>query len=261
MSLANTLPDPAVPTTSAPSGAVTAIRWGLAGAICAGGGWAGVLTVLIFGFPFGVISTELTDHTILISLLLGGFSSIAGLIAGAVAGLLRGGSERDTVAATFGAIGVLMGVIGGGLSVPAVVALSEWLHPIVSSSIPWALAGLIAGLIGYDWSQWEQPSVPFAGENEGVEIAPSRRIEWLLRQPERELRDWPLFRVLPVLIVTAFVLVGGAVLAPSNAALALAGVGTLGLATALVMQVQERRLRALEARLRELERRFRGTPD
>lgn len=251
------------PTKLARRGARVALRWALAGAVCAGAIWSGTLFVLLSGAEFSVISTTLTGHTLAVALLFGGFASVVGLAAGAFVGLLRGGQERGTVAVIFSTIGALFGIVGGGLSVPAVVALATRLHPIISSSLAWALAGLIAGFIGYDWSQWAQPAAPPADETEEEiskerEAAPPRRVEWLLRQPERRLRDWPLFRVLPVLLVSAFILVGAAVLSPSDAALAFAAAGALGLSTALVVHAQVYRLRDLEARFHELDQRLRA---
>ncbi len=254
-------PEANVPAKRPRRGRLAAVRWALAGAVCAGGFWA--LALLVF-FSWAELATahhDIKGHTLGAALLLGTPSVITGLVMGVYVGLFRGGDERGTAAIALGMIGVLTGVIGGGLSAPAVVALGEWLHPVVASSLAWALAGVIAALIGYEWSRWTHPPAEPTDEDESEARAAPPRVEWILHQEPRKLRDWPLFRVLPVLVVTAFMLVGAAVLAPSDAALALAAVGVLGLAVALVMQVQEYRLRHLEARLRKLERRFRGAPE
>lgn len=242
-------------------GALAALWWAFAGAVCAGGFWALTFLALFSLRELATAHNDIVGHTLSAALLLGTLSVVTGLVTGVFVGLLRGGDERGTAAIALGMIGVLTGIIGGGLSAPAVVALGEWLHPLVSSSLAWALAGLIAGLLGYEWSRWMHPPAEPTDESESEAGTAPPRVEWILHQEPRRLRDWPLFRVLPVLVVTAFVLVGAAVLAPSDAALALAAVGVLGLAVALVMQVQEYRLRHLEARLRKLERRFRGAPD
>ena len=70
----------------------------------------------------------------------------------------------------------------------------------------------------------------------------------------RPLRDRPLFRVLPVLTVSALALVGAAL----HHAVALAAVGVLGLAVALVLSAQDRRQRELDIRVRLLEHQLRN---
>ncbi len=229
----------------------------LAGALCAGGVWA-------VGFTFALAGLKVTLFPEYLPaageafLLFGGGAVVVGLAAGVTVGLVRGGSERGVTALILGSVGILTGVIGGGLSTPAMVAFDPWLHPILSSALAWALAGFFAGLIGCSWSRWVKPPPPNEGEEPEVNESAPRRVEWLLRQREpRRLRDWPLFRVLPVLIVSALLLVGAAALAPSDAALAAAG--AVGLAAALVLHAQEYRIRHLEARLRDLERRLRDT--
>jgi len=79
---------------------------------------------------------------------------------------------------------------------------------------------------------------------------PQPRVMWVLRESGRSLREWPLYRVLPVLAVSAFSLVGAAILAPSSIALALLAIGLLGLSVAAVLHGQEKRLRRLERRFR-----------
>lgn len=77
-------------------------------------------------------------------------------------------------------------------------------------------------------------------------------MEWLLGEPERKWRiNRSLLRVLPVLLVTAWALVGTALLAWDDVAIALLAVGVLGLAIAFVLYRQEERLEALEQRLRD----------
>lgn len=228
--------------------------WALTGGACAGGGW---VLALVVGFTRLNVSLRPSDLTRLLawSLVLGGAAVGIGLFTGLTVGVAWGGQQRFTFAALLGLLGVLFGGVGGGLSVPAVVAFGSWLHPVVSSALVWALAGALVGLIGRNWARWARwPEPP----EEGAEDPAPQRIEWLLQQKERRISDWPLFRVLPVVVVSALVLVGAAAFPDKPT---LAAVGVLGLAVALVLQVQEHRLRRLEARLRKLERRFRGAPD
>jgi hypothetical protein len=49
-------------------------------------------------------------------------------------------------------IGLLCGLCGAGLTVPVMSACEPWLHPLVSSSILWAIVGASGGLFGCAWS-------------------------------------------------------------------------------------------------------------
>lgn len=253
---------PAAPTTPAHLSKLGAGWWALAGTICTSGVW---VFALVCGLALVGSSVSLADVTPLpvVSLVLGWGAALSGLLAGAFVGLLWGGHQRFTFAALLGLLGALTGVIGGGLSAPLVAFFGDALHPVASSALAWALAGGVVGLIGCNWARWARlPEPPTDEEAEADIVSPApRRIEWLLRQQERRISDWPLFRVLPVLTVSACALVGAAIFSATDKAIALAAVGALGLAVALVMQVQESRLRNLDARLRKLERRFRGAPE
>lgn len=168
-------PEANVPAKRPRRGRLAAVRWALAGAVCAGGFWA--LALLVF-FSWAELATahhDIKGHTLGAALLLGTLSVITGLVMGVYVGLFRGGDERGTAAIALGMIGVLTGVIGGGLSAPAVVALGEWLHPVVASSLAWALAGVIAALIGYEWSRWTHPPTEPTDEDESeARAAPPR---------------------------------------------------------------------------------------
>jgi hypothetical protein len=71
---------------------------------------------------------------------------------------------------------------------------------------------------------------------------------WVLRDYPRRLFKFPLSRLLPVLAVSMFSLIGAAILAPSSVSLAFLAIGLLGFAVARVLHNQEKRLRALERR-------------
>lgn len=254
-------PRPAAPTVPAHLSKLGAGWWALAGAVCTSGLWA---LALAGGLALVESSLHPSDAAPVpvVSLVLGWVGALIGLLAGALVGLSWGGHQRFTFAALLGLLGVLTGVIGGGLSAPLVAYFGDALHPVASSALAWALAGAVVGLIGCNWARWARLPAPADEQPGGDEPAPAPpRVEWLLQQQERRIRDWPLFRILPVLTVSACALVGAVVFAATEKALALAAVGALGLAVALVLQVQEYRVRNLDARLRTLERRFRGAPE
>lgn len=248
----------AAPAKPARRGFAVALTWGLTGAFFAAASWVVPLLILSATHLLGPTVSRLGGQALETTLTCGGLAACIGFVVGAVAGLSRSGAERGPAAVALGSVGALTGVIGGGLCVPAVLAFGSLVHPLVSSALPWALAGLVSGLIGRAWSVWLHPPAPREEEAKASEAPSPPRVEWLLRQPEqRRLRDWPLFRVLPVLVVSAVLLVGAAALAPRDAAVALAGAGAVGLAAALVLHAQEGRVRRLEAHLRVLERQLR----
>lgn len=255
-------PRPAAPTPPAHLSKLGPGWWALAGATCASGAW---VLALVGGLALVGDSVHPSDvgPVPAVSLVLGWVAALVGLLVGALVGLFWGGHQRFTFAILLGLLGVLTGVIGGGLSAPLVAFFGGALHPVASSALAWALAGAVVGLIGCNWARWARlPAPPADEEAEAGTSAPApHRIEWLLQQQERRISDWPLFRVLPVLTVSACALVGAVIFSATDKAIALAAVGALGLAVALVMQVQESRLRNLDTRLRQLERRFRGAPE
>jgi hypothetical protein len=181
------------------------------------------------------------------ALVAAGLAAGFGLLAGAFVGLRRVPRDHGTTSLVLGLGGAVIGGIGGGLFIPAIAVSDSWLHPLVSSSLAWAFAGLLAGLGGYDLSrELAERAEAIEGEEDGDQPRP--RLMWVLRESKRSLREWPLYRVLPVLAVSAFSLVGAAILAPASVALALLAIGLLGLAVGVVLHDQEKRLRRLERR-------------
>jgi hypothetical protein len=226
---------------------LAALGWGFATAVCAAGVWAVALAV---GFSRWKDTLALADGSNRLgecALIVGGSVAAAGGIVGAAVGFVRGGKYRGAVAAILGTGGVLFGAAGGSGAVLVAVACRGWVHPLLSSSVVWALAGLLAGLNWYYWSRWLTKGAEAAEEQDA---APVRRIEWLLREARRLLPDSSPVRLLPVLGASAGAFVGAAVAAPADIWLPLFAVGVLGVAVALVLYRQEERLRTLERRSR-----------
>jgi hypothetical protein len=225
------------------------VTWVLGGAVCAASAWALGMVVggllmdsspsnpKALGIEWSRLTLEVTAVVALCGATLGGS-------VGVLAGLLRK-RHRGARAVALGAIGVSLGTVGGAVSIPIVLACGESVHPLVSSSLAWAVVGGLAGLAGYGCSRrLTKPAQ--VDEAEEADARPRKRIEWLLREVKWPFRDRPLVRVLPVLVASGAALLGAALVAPSSVSAALLAVGVLGLMVALVLYRQEERLRALE---------------
>jgi hypothetical protein len=230
-------------------GSLGAALWALAGAVCTSGAWALALVVAhsLIGVTF--FSSDLVPRAVEVALFGAALGAVYGFGAGAA--VACGGWRNGRRGGTLVAGGTLFGALGGGTSVLAVAATSAHVHPLVSSSLAWAVVGMLAGWSGYHWSRWLALSAEEAEEKDAI---PPKRIEWVLRERTRRGPSRSLLRVLPVLVVSVAALLGAAFVAPSDAWLALVAVGVLGLSVALVQYRQEERLRALE-------RSFRGGRD
>jgi len=228
-----------------PTDTSLALAWSAAAGLVTGGAW--IVGLLVTGFP-GVLDWPVTDA----ALVMAGGGAGAGVIVGVAMGLLRGGEHRRRAAAALGSCGALAGAVGGVLSqLPGIIADAKLLLA-VTSSLAWAFAGMLTGIVGYIWSRWsiERPEVE--DEDEEPAQPPSAGETRIPREPSRKVRPRPIIlRLLPILAVSAGSLVAAALLAPAMVAFALLAVGLLGLFVAAVLGDQERRLR-------DLERRFRG---
>ena len=224
-----------------------AARWMFAGAACAAGMWLlglGTGWLLLDALPSDVEALRVGRSFPLVA-------SLAMAAAGAVSGLLVGAfGPRSGRSCRSALLGVVVGALGGGLSVPVMLWCAPWLRPAASSSLLWTVVGALAGLTAYGFR-----SAPTTSTTEGVEeeeyAVPRTRIEWLLRETRCRVLNRSTRRVLPVLVVSASALVGAVVIAPSEVWVALVAVGALGFAVALVLYRQEERLRVMERRFGE----------
>lgn len=223
-----------------------AARWALAGAASAAGSWALALAIAtaytrVMLHPDDV-KDRLTFWSVVFTLTVA--CSVVGWLAALLIGLTRG---RWRTLPTLSLAGLALGVLGGGLSVPVMVACASHLHPLLSSSLLWAALGLLVGLGA---SYWARPrTAPADPDTDPEEEPPERRVEWLVREPKRPWRDPALMRVLPVPLVSFTALLGAALVESSDLRFTLVAVGALGLSVALVLYKQECRLQQLERRL------------
>ncbi|HJZ58596.1 MAG TPA: hypothetical protein VKE74_26885 [Gemmataceae bacterium] len=131
----------------------TAAGWGIAGAVAAGGSWAVGLVIGRVLLGFALLAVALEGQVIETALAMAAICGGCGLLVGAAAWLLRSRTNRVTAALAGCIGGGITGVIGGALSPPLVVALAGVLPPELSSAMAWAVAGLLAGLVGYETSR------------------------------------------------------------------------------------------------------------
>ncbi len=117
-------------------------EWALVCGACAGVLWPVVLVLNYAVFRTGVSAVELRDWTPHQSLLLAAAGGGIGVLAGSVFGLDRR-SARAVL--QLGGAGLFCGSVGGGLIVPVALACESWLHPLLSSSLLWALVAALAG--------------------------------------------------------------------------------------------------------------------
>jgi hypothetical protein len=153
----------------------------------------------------------------------------------------------------------MAGALGGVLSqLPGIIADAKLLLA-VTSSLAWAFAGMLTGVVGYVWSRWNVERPAAEDDEEEPAQPPPAGATLLPREPARRVRPGPIIlRVLPIVAVSVASLVGAALLWPATVALSLLAVGCLGCFVALVLGDQEYRLRDQQRRLRDLEHRFRG---
>lgn len=132
-------------------------KWALGGAASAACAWVIGLTAVRIFLGIGPLALALRSQPGESAVIAAKFGSGCGLLIGALAGLVRGGTGWDlgrrATAATNGAIGgSMVGLIGGALCPFPVAAFGRALPVELSSSLSWAFAGLLAGLVAYGWT-------------------------------------------------------------------------------------------------------------
>lgn len=224
-----------------------AARWGLAGAASAAGSWA---LALALATAYMRIVPHPDDVKRPLEYWFVTFvTALAGAVCGGLVGVLAGAIRRRLWALAFLApAGALLGAVGGGLSLPVMVACAPHLHPLLSSSLLWAALG---SLVGVGASYLPRPRTAPADPNaDPEEEPPAPRVEWSVRAPKRPWCDPALVRVLPVPLVSFAALLGAVLVESADLRFALLAVGALGLSVALVLYNQECRLQQLERRPR-----------
>lgn len=110
---------------------------------------------------------------------------IGGLLGGLLVALPYAAWDKSPRPLVLG--GAATGVIGGALTLPAVVLCGAWLSPLVSSTLFWCLVGFLAGLIA------QHLSVATAQKSEVIEVG-------------EQMPSWIFVRLLPLLAVVTFLL-------------------------------------------------------
>jgi hypothetical protein len=233
-------------TRDGPRAALLAAAWSLAGAACAGGAWAGtlVLTRALFNQHLG---RELESDLATSSFTFGLICAWYGVVVGILAGIVMGRHDRAKRISLLALGGFLTGAVGGGLTPRAVHMGTGVMSPLASSSLVWALAGALAGLVARAVSgRVKRPPGP--EDEEPVEAA--HPVATTRRPRARRLRTslWALVGHSPLLAASAAALVAAAVVAPSESAVTPLVVGVMGASTASSLINLDRRLRAQERR-------------
>jgi hypothetical protein len=147
-----TLPDPLIDNADPPAewSAADAAGWMLTGAICAACVWAAGLLVCrwLHGTDITETPAVLVAET---ALIMAGAGAVIGLVTGALAALLLERTARAVVVWGLGAGAVA--ALGGATGASAADAARGVLHPVIASSLAFAVSGLLAGAGGYAWSR------------------------------------------------------------------------------------------------------------
>jgi hypothetical protein len=215
-----------------------------------GGAWALALVVARWWIGVELSAPHSADELIGAVVLTVMSGVLWGLLVGAASGIRFRKSDRTNSGGVSPLIGAAAGATGGVFSSLLMAASASVLPASVSSSLAWALVGLVGGVVGsrldrrraeraetvveIDWSD-DEPG-------EGEPPPPDRRPRPTL-VPTRPL--------LPLVAVSVTCLVVTIVSPPSNLGWVVFAVGLQGLAAAWAITGQERRIRELERQLRE----------
>ena len=248
-------PDPEIDRfrrrVTAARAALEAGGWAVAGAVCTGlaGGVGFVVASAIWVAPLS--AAEVKEGVVTAAVLWAGIGTGCGFLIGGTASFLRWEQNRGTPTVVRAGIGAGTGAVGGGLTPVAVVLADGLLPAVVSFSLAWAIAGLLAGLAGYFLSRGAVEPAEDDEEDEEATARPAiKGVTWTPREGTRRTLAFPILRLVPILTVSVFALVAAAFLAPSSTALALLAIGLLGLSVIVPLHSQERRLLNLERRFR-----------
>jgi hypothetical protein len=226
-----------------PGGAAVVVVWSTLTAVFAAATWAGVYAALANTLfpPIGRVNqSALTTLT----LQLGTASAGVGLVVGVLGGFLCS-RNRPANAIALGLGGLLFGAVGGGLMPRAIYEAEGTMGPLASSSIAWAIAGALAGIVATAVFQWTREPVEKPDEDDEPREPEPPAATWK-GTDRRRLSLIRLLRFFPLLSCSAAALVAAALTFPSQAALALFVMGCLGFATSSVLMNHDRRLIALE---------------
>lgn len=143
--------EPVLPPTGEgwPRSLFVAAKWAIGGAVAAIGAWVVGLFVVRAVAGIGPLAQALRTDPAGSAVVLAGFAGASGLLVGATAGTRRGGADR---VATGAVGGMMLGLIGGAPCPLAVAVIDPGVPLEVASSVSWAFAGLLAGLVAYSWA-------------------------------------------------------------------------------------------------------------
>jgi hypothetical protein len=225
-----------------------ATTWALAGGACTAAAWA-----IGFRLTSALIDPPLShvDEADLPAMmqLFGTLGAIVGVLVGLLVGLISGSQDRAATVVSLAVGGVFAGALGGGLSPLAVFAGERVISPLISSTISWATAGSLAGVVAYVVFRWMSES-PEPEVEEDATQPRQQATTWQPLERGRRLQLGPILRFFPILGASGFALVGSAITSSRPLALTLLAMGLLGLSTAYTMFQHDRRLTRLEEKFR-----------
>jgi hypothetical protein len=168
----------------------TALGWGVACALCAGGVWlAGFLMLDVrIELPNYELLRRLPDAAIVIAVT----GALGGVFGGLYGGLIYEASDPTPRVLVLG--GAVVGAVGGALTIPTVILCREVVNPLTSSTLLWCAIGYFTGRIAYRLSLWwSKPAVPSVPDDEDDWAAPRHGRE------RNGAQEWVRVRLLPVL--------------------------------------------------------------
>jgi hypothetical protein len=211
------------------------VRWGVAGALMAGGTWAYWLAIPQSQLPQALTTIDPATAAL---------TTGAGLACGFLLGTLTGTRSGMPVAGALG--GALFGGFGG--LIPLLAAATRGVLPVwLSSTLAWAALGFATGAVGSCGCRGPKPIdvIDDADDTRTRRAGPRVHAAWGGRG------FGPISRLLPVVGVSVACLAAVVAGTPSPVGWVMLAVGVLGLAVAWALASQEKRIRELERLLSE----------
>jgi hypothetical protein len=164
----------------------TALGWGVACALCAGGVW--LAGFLVLGVRIELPNIELQHRLPNAAIAIAFLGALGGVFGGLFVGLIYDAADPTPRVLVLG--GAAVGALGGTVTIPTVILCREVISPLASSTLLWCAVGYGTGRIAYRLSLRKSNSPP--GDED----------EWVAQMSARERNktaEWVYVRLLPVL--------------------------------------------------------------